>query len=305
LKPLKKVLAAVDFTEHSRSVLNRALQIAKTWGASLAVLHVVEDLPYEGATGHSEIVDIIGRLEEDATRELDRWVSEMIHDQVPTETEVLLGLPYRELLKWAWRNSVDLCVVGNESRSRLKSLFLGRNAEAIVRKSMVPVWVERKGAQGELTDILLPTDLSDNSLAGVLLGLDWARKTRARVHLVHVVEAPFVPPFSLIDPLDYSQKIGKLGKERFDQFIAALPLDDIPSDSHFLVGDPGVELENLIKAKQMGLAFISTHGTTGLPSKLLGSFCGKFLRNAPCHTVVLRPHRLDFSWLIDSFYQGT
>lgn len=59
------------------------------------------------------------------------------------ETEVEVGRPSRAIVEWAEANDVDVIAIGSHGRSGVRRVLLGSVAEAVVRRSPVPVVVVR------------------------------------------------------------------------------------------------------------------------------------------------------------------
>jgi len=295
MSSLKKILVGLDFSEVCWAALRRAVWIAQSWDASIKVLHVLQEFPYEGAGQKSNLVEAMNQLEEEASEELSKRVQEIVMDQVRSETKVSVGTPYQEVLKAAGDEKVDLIVLGNESRSGLDGWVLGRTCETILRNSPVPVWIERQGVSGEIRSLLLPTDLSENSRLGIDQGLAWARQIRAKVFFIHVADVPFVPSFSMIDPKDYEESMAQMGNEKFQEFISDLPLGDLQTETIFSMGDPGREILKAAKDKEIDLIALTTHGNTGLANRKLGTVATHLTRHAPCATLTLRSLHLELT----------
>ena len=302
---LKKILVGFDFSERANQALQRARELAKTWGAGIKVLHVIQELPYEGASQQAGLVDMMGRLEKEVSEELEKRVQEIVRDEVEVDIQVQTGVPNRELLLSAQEDEVDLILLGSRGDSDDEERDIGRNCEAILHHSMVPVWVEEGSRHPSLGTILIPTDLSEHSRGALLESLEWARKFNAKILILHAVEAPFVPSFSMINPNEYEETLAKLGKGQFEEFVANLPAEGIEVETIFTIGDPAGETESYAKEKDVDLIALSTHGKTGLASKLLGSVAIKILRRSPCPVLVARPPSLDFSWLKKAFQQNS
>jgi nucleotide-binding universal stress UspA family protein len=188
-------------------------------------------------------------------------------------------------------------MVGAESKKGLEGIFLGHTAESVVEKSLIPVWVEGPKASEEIAQILVPTDLSENSRNAILKSIDWARHLNARLLFQHVMENVYIPSFSLIDPQDYEQKMKEIAEKNFEEFLKTLPLKDIQYDTHLSQGEPASEITKLARKNKVGLIMLSTHGRTGLGYRLLGSVAKKVLRHSSDNVLLVRPDTIDFSWL--------
>lgn len=287
---MKKILVGIDFSKPCRAALRRAAWIGHRFQAGVVALHVVRELPYEGATQQAHWVELVSRLEEEAREGLNQFVQETLPEEEGVETLVEVGVPYRDLLRIAQELGAELLVVGSETQRGIRRVFLGGTAESVAQKSSLPVWIEHVGREGDVRQILIPTDLSERSRTVTVGALDWARRLSAGVHLVHVVDTPIVPAFSLIDTSQYGQQLSDVAKKHFDQFIETLPMDGIEAQSHLTMGDPSHEITKLAEEKKTDLIILSTHGRTGSSEKSMGTTAQKILRQAPCHLLLMRPN---------------
>jgi nucleotide-binding universal stress UspA family protein len=143
-KPFARVLVPVDLSEMAVPTLHTAERVARLFGATLRVLHVVEPFPYaaEGIT----VVDVA---------ELARQSEEAFHKTVwprvtysAAEAVVRRGpaaaMIEHEAVEWP----ADLVVVGAHGRGRVERIFLGSVSEGVVNALPTSVLVVRGAGPG-------------------------------------------------------------------------------------------------------------------------------------------------------------
>lgn len=131
---LKQVLVAVDFDEMSNVALNYARSLARTFGARLHVLHVMEN-PFMRAMAndpHAIEAGITRRLLDTLTDE-DRTV---LHAVPVIRTS---DSPPEEIIKYAQAEQIDLIVLGTHGRPGVAHFLMGSVAEKVVRTAPCPV----------------------------------------------------------------------------------------------------------------------------------------------------------------------
>lgn len=298
---MKKIVVGFDFSEGCVAALKRGRFLASLWGASVEVVHVLQELPYSGATQNKDLVDWMGQLEEEIGEQLSRQVQEVFPENLSVSTQILTGVPYKRLMEYSMETQASLLVLGYGSHSPLEELLLGRTLEGVLQNSLIPVWVEKGQGQEPIQEVLLPTDLSEHSRPAVVLGLQWAKQLEATAHIFHSVEIPFVPRFSMLESEKVGKTLGKVAQEQLNSFVAGLPQDGVSVESVLTYGDVLGEIERFLEANPIGLIVLSTHGHTGLAAKLLGSVAMKILRQAACPILLARPDSLNFSWLKEAF----
>jgi nucleotide-binding universal stress UspA family protein len=137
----RHILAAIDFDETSDHALDVATNLARTFGASLTLVHTVDIPPYAYANFGAALPppDVLGTLEHHAREELDRRLAS-IRPTLPESQAVLTtGVPWREIVASVEARHADLVVVGTQRRRWLEHALLGSVADKVLRTSPVPV----------------------------------------------------------------------------------------------------------------------------------------------------------------------
>lgn len=140
---IQRILFPSDFSELSLHALGYARSFAELHKAELHVIHVVDQASmYWMAMGPNSLP--VGPAPEEligvAQQELKRFVEQHLAGVgVPLVTEVMLGRPFMEIIRYAREKNIDLIVIGTHGRSGLKHVLLGSVAEKVVRKSPCPV----------------------------------------------------------------------------------------------------------------------------------------------------------------------
>jgi nucleotide-binding universal stress UspA family protein len=142
---LTKVLVPTDFSEPSATALAYALALARTFGASLHVLHVVEEPLAQGWNGFGlpELPELRAQVLADAQQRLEQAVPPLERDRQATELVTCLGAADREIVSFAKARQVDLIVMGTHGRGGMAHLLLGSVAEKVVREAPCPVLTVR------------------------------------------------------------------------------------------------------------------------------------------------------------------
>jgi len=141
---LKRILVPVDFSESSRKALHYATSFARQFNAELLLFHVVE--PYPPPPPDYIIADNLvdnAKIQEEAAKELAQWRGE-IGESISVRSSVEIGSPYREIVRCADENNIDLIIIGTHGHTRLAHFLLGSTAERVVRHAPCPVLVIRE-----------------------------------------------------------------------------------------------------------------------------------------------------------------
>ncbi len=142
---IRSILVPTDFSECGNYALSYAASLARTFGASLICVHVIEPMvPTVGYSGMSEplpLADISDQLEDSAERELPKLAQCEECAGLELEELIVHGEAASEIVRVAKEKSVDLIVVSSHGRTGLGRILFGSTAEAIVRHAQCPVLV--------------------------------------------------------------------------------------------------------------------------------------------------------------------
>src|SRR5215471_9753438 len=138
----RHILAPTDFSEYSKNAVISALELARTFGAKLTILHVVELPSYSSAdfvAGYATWPKLLEDLERQATEELAQLVPEAASSDVDVVRRVAVGSPRGKILDTAEAEQVDLIVMATAGRSGFSRLIMGSVAERVIRTATCPV----------------------------------------------------------------------------------------------------------------------------------------------------------------------
>ena len=117
---IKNVLVATDFSGPSESAVNYARAMARSFGASLHVLHVFEPLWITSADvvgGGVALATMVQGLEDAARKQLEESVTEEDRRELHAVAVTLTSeSPAREIAHYASEQKVDLVVIGTHGR---------------------------------------------------------------------------------------------------------------------------------------------------------------------------------------------
>jgi nucleotide-binding universal stress UspA family protein len=144
---LKTVLVPTDFSEASESALRYGKAMAEAFGASLHVVHVMEDLlahAWAAEVYVSSMPQLRDEIEKESRQRLLALLGDDERQRLRAETALLAGNPFIEIIRYAKAHDVDLIVMGTHGRGPIAHMLLGSVAEKVVRKSPCPVLTVRE-----------------------------------------------------------------------------------------------------------------------------------------------------------------
>lgn len=301
--PFQRILVPTDFSQGATDALHLAASLAREFGSRLDILHVLEEVFTSFGTLYGVSVDpetIQPQLTELSRKRLDELVADARYLQdLEVETQLRGGCVPDEIVATATASGDDLIVISTHGRSGLTHLLLGSVTEKVVRAASCPVlcfrelpaWQQHEPLR--LERILLPVDLSEESLTPLPLARRLARHCGAQVDLVHVIADPANYP---IDGWEYLPGITQdvvygqteeLARQRLEE-LREQHLQATPGQCIIRRGIHHLAIVQLAEDESHELIVMSTHGRTGLRHAMLGSVTEKVIRKAACPVLTVR-----------------
>jgi nucleotide-binding universal stress UspA family protein len=136
---LKKILIAIDNSEHSKKAVRSGIQLAKKLDAQIALVCGVE---YIVNTADNIImpVEMLQLQKAEAQKALEE-TAKLYDGHHRVELFAPEGSAKDEILAAADKWNADIIVIGTHGRTGLSHLLLGSVAEYVVRHAKVPVLV--------------------------------------------------------------------------------------------------------------------------------------------------------------------
>ena len=144
---LKTIVVATDFGEAAATALLYGRNFARTFGATLHVVHVVDDLAANATLAEAalDFGDLQQSLQTGAEQTMGHVITADdrrtldVHTHLPRSHQ-----PSQAILDVARRVKADLIIVGTHGRGAIARLFLGSVAERVVRTAPCPVLTVRE-----------------------------------------------------------------------------------------------------------------------------------------------------------------
>lgn len=140
----KKMLVAVDLSEHSASTMAYAYHVAEGLDLVIDAVYVTASTTNRGmGPSARQIVAGLNKAEEQAaSRELQRILSG-VPERRRGEAICASGNPADAIVRAADPDLYEMLVVSTEGRTGFSQLFSGSVAESVVRHARLPVLVVR------------------------------------------------------------------------------------------------------------------------------------------------------------------
>jgi nucleotide-binding universal stress UspA family protein len=134
----RKILVAVDGSQHSSRALGFADDLARRYKTPLVVLHAfphVSDLL--GTPQYERVLEARALIGEQVLASARAQLSQQLH----IETQLIEGPPAPAILRVVAEESCDLIVIGSRGHGQLAGMLLGSVSSVVAQRSNCPVLI--------------------------------------------------------------------------------------------------------------------------------------------------------------------
>ena len=137
----KKILVPIDYSTHSKTAIQYALEIAPTYNARLQLLHVIEESihPAFYAAGINSIFQINSQLKSKSKEAIREMLYSVGGSDIEADIFVVEGRASSEVIRFAKDKSSDLIIIATHGLTGIDHLLLGSVSEKVVRMAKCPV----------------------------------------------------------------------------------------------------------------------------------------------------------------------
>jgi nucleotide-binding universal stress UspA family protein len=146
------------------------------------------------------------------------------------------------------------------------------------------------------TNILVPTDFSDNSLQALEFAHSLAKFTKATLHVIHIVEPILnTEKYWTRDNKEGFEKTRELNAEEdLRRFINRISPQGVRIIEALKSGRPHEQVLKYSQKNNIDLIVIASHGWTGLSHMITGNVTNKIFRYSEIPTICVKANNLVF-----------
>ncbi|MFY0628532.1 MAG: universal stress protein [Reichenbachiella sp.] len=143
---MKNILVPFDFSGYAEAALDFALELNQVTKGSVTLLNVIEyplgtTFNVTGEIGQLNADDEIYTLEQikKTKSRLKEFTESPKYKEANIDTRVMMGNPYEGIINLVNDHNTDVIIMGTKGATGLKEMFIGSNAEKVVRNAKCPV----------------------------------------------------------------------------------------------------------------------------------------------------------------------
>ena len=151
----EKILVPLDGSEHSLRALEIAIQLGKTFGGKITLIHVYSVTvrpiimpepttltpPGVPVMTPAEVSRVVEATRKAGARVLDDGEYKVKAENVQVETVLVEGQVVQEITRRAKEGEFDIIVMGARGISKIREMLLGSVSDGVIRQAPCPVLV--------------------------------------------------------------------------------------------------------------------------------------------------------------------
>lgn len=285
---IHKILWATDGSNDSSEALRYVELLAVKYKAGVIGLSVVPD--YRGVIEGFPVEEkyrfvrwMEGSVKEKGKKRLEEIEKDFSAKGLSFKKELVDGIPYKEILRVASENKVNLIAMG-KGREAERSI-LGGTALKVLRESKIPVLTAREDSgRSGIKSILVPTDQSRGVYRDFKYAVELSNMFGARIHILNVVETgeQRFPP-EILDQMKgfcFRELKENIGKVKIGENIDV----SVETSKNAWSG-----IINFVDAKDIDLVVMMTYGGGKFKQEFIGSVTQKVIQEVHCPVLTITP----------------
>lgn len=265
-------LLILDGSKAAERAIPFAIAAARTFGAALHLLHVLES----AAPSPQGAVDSVAwRMQRaEAASYLEAWRARLEEPGIAVTTELREGRAAEQALDVVRTRKVELLVLTPRGAGAGTGVGLGDTAQKVIRSGAVsfllarsPLGLGAAAPEQRFRRVLVPLDASRRAECALQAATAIVRSHASSLVLVHVAPVPELPDSMLPTPEDVElrERVVARNKERgvtyLDEIHLRVATPDVPVATRVLVApDVGRAVCRSIRDEDIDLVVASAHG---------------------------------------------
>jgi len=282
---LNKILLATDFSKPADKLLKSLKELKETGVTEVLLLHVVDVRRHNLG---------VMKIQERSQNRLDEVKEEVEKIGLKAGKMVNIGFPSEEIVKVSREKNCDLILISSLGKSRIKNLFLGSTTHNVIRKSTLPVLIEKYEKVKEEEYKLS----SKKKFRKILLPVDFSKYSYRVLELAKNISTSF-QEIILVSAVETGEKEKELQKRK-DETEKKLKeikqiLDEVNISNKIKVevgeGMASSKIIEIAEEENANLIIMSTIGSGNIRDLLLGSTADRVARRSPVPVLLVPQER--------------
>ncbi|MEO9871996.1 universal stress protein [Ekhidna sp.] len=260
---MKKILVPVDFSDQASDALNFAVEFNEKVKGEIVLIHVIElpvgHLSFSGEVNTSSMETFYtGEFVKATHNKLDEWSKRVIDAGQKVSMHMKYGNAFTNISKLISEEKANWIVMGSKGSSGLREVFIGSNAERMIRFAKCPVIIVKGETHlNDMKSLAFATDLSEEQD----LIADHVKDMQDMLELnMHVVKVK--TPYNWLDEVQVKKQLDHFAERNH---LKDFTLNSIEAD---FADEGAIKFAEGVGA---GLIVLGTHGKKGIAHLIGGS----------------------------------
>jgi universal stress protein E len=307
MREFKNILIAYGWEDTKNTPIERVVRLIREYGAKLAAVCVVEELPQDIRKLPAKISpeELYKKVISNSNAHLKDFVSPIEAAGIEISTDVLAGTPFIEVVRKVLRDRHDLLIIpAHEGLNTAERKLLHTTTIKLLRQCPCPVWVMRAKGADRYRRILAAVDTDPNDFENEQLNMkimeiavSMARLEGGEIHVVHawhlygewMLKFSFGHSSSELNAM--MDEVKQKHQSSLDKLLSQCDVKDLQVRMHFLRGDAGDLIPGVVAKENIDLMVMGTHSRSGAAGFLRGNTSEKIMHHVDCSVITVKPEQ--------------
>jgi len=284
---IDKILWASDGSKDSIQTLSYAELLAKRFKAEMLGLFVIPDYYNVAEKFPSDEKNKFIKWAEETKSKERKTLEDIARDfkekGINLKIEIESGIPFREILRVADEDKVDLIALGKGRPVR--ESILGGTALKVLRRSSLPVLTAREGRKSlDIKRILVPTDTSLRVSKSLKYAIELSKKFSATIYLLNIVE---VGEYDF--PIEIIEQMRGFSFREVKENIGRVNITENIETCVEVAKNAWKGIIKFLDERDIDLVVMMTYGGGRFKEDFIGSIAEKVIQEARCPVITMKP----------------
>jgi len=301
MKRFKNILYYADYEDDQEHALNRAVNLARSNGATLTIIDVIEDSDIAADVDRQFGFDLNEMRSQQRIEELETIVKKFSDKNVVMIPKVVIGIAFIELIRAVINDGYDLLIKSAQIQSGIIDRIFGSCDMHLLRKCPCPVWIDGQKSVYPYRNIIAAVDpAAENSheINKLIMDLSTslAEKESANLHVIHAWqmegESYLHSPRSRLSKAEIDILLSSTEKkyrQKLDDLLANYHLTSDSTNVRLIKAKPVEAILSTASEINADLIVMGTVGRVGIPGFFIGNTAEDVLQSVNMSVLAVKP----------------
>ncbi len=281
---LKRILVPVDGSTLSLMVEETAALIAKKVGATVTLLHIMQELRFGYGLPQHMRDELLGSIEQHADSIVNSARALFSEEKVEADAETVSGDPADSILDFS-KKDYDLIVMGAHGENEKDPYVLGSVTKKVMQHIMRPTLIVKRASA--LSNLLVCIDGSEHSIKAFKYAIELAEKMNSKATVLNVQERRIY---------DFSPKEAEeLGGQILSKALNAVGKTKVKTGKKLEFGVPSDKIVEVAEKGEHDLIVLGSRGLGTVTKFLLGGVSDDVIHKAKCSVLMVPAKTSNYS----------